>query len=125
MVSKSTFYFQSDVWKLVLVLTVSLGLGLSCFLILIIIKLCRLYRGKVTKPLPKSLSSHINLDSDGVDFDSINSNLYTPLPEPKIMQISSPDDTSTVNYFKLLLRRGFSKNNFCNAFNFGETVLFS
>ena len=89
--------FQSDVWKLLLVLTVSVGLGLSCFLILVIFKLCSLYKHKVTKPRLDSSSAssqhhqHINLDSEGVDYDNINTQLYTPLPEPKIMQISSDD----------------------------------
>ena len=79
---------QSDQWKLVLVLTLSLGLGVSCLLILIILHLCGLYR-REEAPL---LSHHpspppVDLDSDMVDYD-INTQLYTPLPEPKIMKIS-------------------------------------
>ena len=74
---------------LVLVLTLSVGLGVSCLLLLIILHLCSLYRteeshgsSQVTPLAP------VNLDSDTVDYNDINSQLYTPLPQPKIMKIS-------------------------------------
>ena len=78
-------YFQGNVWKLILVLTLSTGLGVSCFLILIIIRLCQMYRAKVETP--RDTPSHIDLDCDMLDYE-INTQLHTPLPEPRIMQIS-------------------------------------
>eukprot|EP00092_Neocalanus_flemingeri_P006155 GFUD01006626.1.p1 GENE.GFUD01006626.1~~GFUD01006626.1.p1 ORF type:complete len:507 (+),score=68.06 GFUD01006626.1:299-1819(+) len=76
---------QGNGWKLMLVLTLSTGLGVSCFLILIIIRLCQMYRAKVETP--RDTPSHVNLDSDMLDYE-INTQLHTPLPEPRIMQIS-------------------------------------
>ena len=74
---------------LVLVLTLSVGLGVSCLLLLIILHLCSLYR---TEESPGSSQATplapVNLDSDTVDYNDINSQLYTPLPQPKIMKIS-------------------------------------
>ena len=74
---------------LVLVLTLSVGLGVSCLLLVIILHLCRLYRSDPGLPRPSQGTSQapVNLDSDTVDYD-INSQLYTPLPQPKIMKIS-------------------------------------
>ena len=68
-----------------LVLTLSTGLGVSCFLILIIARLCRLYRSRFKTP-PDS-PSHVDLDTAMLDYE-INTQLHTPLPEPRIMQIS-------------------------------------
>lgn len=85
-----------------LVCTLSLGLGVSCFLVLLTVQLCRsvpatssssplhcylcrLYRKRTATPL--NTSTHIDLDSDLLDYE-INAQLYTPLPEPKIMQVS-------------------------------------
>merc|ERR1719341_105883 len=76
---------QDNGWKLMLVLTLSTGLGVSCFLILIIIRLCKMYRSKVETP--HETPSHVDLDSAMQDYE-INTQLHTPLPEPKIMQIS-------------------------------------
>jgi len=72
-------------WKIMLVLTLSTGLGVSCFLILIIARLCRLYRSRFKTP-PDS-PSHVDLDTAMLDYE-INTQLHTPLPEPRIMQIS-------------------------------------
>ena len=69
-------------------LTLSLGLGISCLLILIILHLCGLYRREETPLLSHQTSPPpVDLDSDMVDYD-INTQLYTPLPEPKIMKMS-------------------------------------
>ena len=95
--------FQSDLWKLVLVLTLTTGLGVSCFLILIIVKVCGLYKGKTSKPHQGDTgdgTNHVDLDSDTVDYD-INTQLYTPLPEPKIMQISPDYSVATANVSKI------------------------
>ena len=85
-----------------LVLTLSLGLGVSCLLIIIILHLCSLYR---TDPSPgasqKTGEATVNLDSDMVDYD-INSQLYTPLPEPKIMKIS-PEVSITIIILIILI----------------------
>ena len=70
---------------MMLVLTLSTGLGVSCCLILIIVRLCRLYRSKFKTP-PNS-PSHVDLDTAMLDYE-INTQLHTPLPEPRIMQIS-------------------------------------
>ena len=53
--------------------------------------MCRLYSDKVTQPRGVSdgemKRQRIDLDSESVlDYD-INTALYTPLPEPKIMQV--------------------------------------
>jgi len=72
-------------WKVMLVLTLSTGLGVSCFLLLIIVRLCRLYRSRFKTP-PDS-PSHVDLDTAMLDYE-INTQLHTPLPEPRIMQIS-------------------------------------
>ena len=73
---------------LVLVLTLSVGLGVSCLLLMIILHLFRLYRtDQSSRPSQGSAPAPVNLDSDTVDYD-INSQLYTPLPQPKIMKIS-------------------------------------
>jgi len=76
---------KSNGWKLMLILTLSTGLGVSGFLVLIIIRLCRLYRAKVETP--HNSPSHLDLDTAMLDYE-INTQLHTPLPEPKIMQIS-------------------------------------
>jgi len=92
-------FLKSDLWKLVLVLTLTTGLGVSCFLILIIVKVCGLYKGKTSKPHQGDTgdgTNHVDLDSDTVDYD-INTQLYTPLPEPKIMQISPDYSVATAN----------------------------
>merc|ERR1719397_216900 len=82
-------------WKLMLVCTLSLGLGVSCFLVLLTVQLCRLYRKRTATPL--NTSTHIDLDSDLLDYE-INAQLYTPLPEPKIMQVqeAEPSKFSTL-----------------------------
>ena len=73
---------------LVLVLTLSVGLGVSCLLLVIILHLCSLYRTQQSPgPSQETPRPPVNLDSDTVDYD-INSQLYTPLPQPKIMKIS-------------------------------------
>ena len=73
---------------LVLVLTLSVGLGVSCLLLIIILHLCRLYKtDQSSRPSQCPAVAPVNLDSDTVDYD-INSQLYTPLPQPKIMKIS-------------------------------------
>ena len=84
---------QGDQWKLILVLSLSLGLGVSCCLLLCILRLCRLHSDKVTKPRAPDgemkQKPRIDLDSESVvDYD-INTALYTPLPEPRIMQVSN------------------------------------
>jgi len=76
---------KNNGWKLMLILTLSTGLGVSGFLVLIIIRLCRLYRAKVETP--HNSPSHLDLDTAMLDYE-INTQLHTPLPEPKIMQIS-------------------------------------
>ena len=86
-------YFQSDQWKLILALTLSLGLGLSCCLLVCILRLCRLYSDKVTQPRASegemNQRQKIDLDSESVlDYD-INTALYTPLPEPRIMLVGT------------------------------------
>ena len=83
-----TVLSQSDKWKFVLVVSLSVGLGVSCLLLLLILQLCSLYRAEET-PAPSHPSSPptLDLDSDLVDYD-MNRQLYTPLPEPKIMKIS-------------------------------------
>ena len=74
---------------LVLVLTLSVGLGVSCLLLLIILHLCSLYRSDQSpRPSQGTPLAPVNLDSDTVDYQDINSQLYTPLPQPKIMKIS-------------------------------------
>jgi len=75
---------QGNGWKLLLVLTLSTGLGVSCFLFLIIIRLCSLYRRKHESP--RDTPSHVDLDTAMLDYE-INTQLHTPLPEPKIMQM--------------------------------------
>ena len=54
-----------------------------------------MYRTKIGTP--RHTPSHVNLDSAMQDYE-INSQLYTPLPEPKIMQISEemPTKFSTI-----------------------------
>ena len=53
-----------------------------------------MYSNRITKPRDKDTNqSTIDLDSDTIDYD-INSKLYTPLPEPKFMQISSSQDSA-------------------------------
>ena len=70
-------------------LTLSVGLGVSCLLLLIILHLCSLYRTDQTpRPSQGTTLAPVNLDSDTVDYQDINSQLYTPLPQPKIMKIS-------------------------------------
>ena len=77
---------------LVLVLTLSVGLGVSCLLLIIILHLCSLYRTeKSPRPFQGVAPAPVNLDSDTVEYD-INSQLYTPLPQPKIMKISQEVD---------------------------------
>ena len=82
-----TVLSQAERWKLVLVVTLSIGLGVSCLLILLILQLSSLYRKEIPPPSPHPNPQPVDLDSDLVDYD-INSQLYTPLPEPKIMKIS-------------------------------------
>ena len=75
---------QENGWKVMLVLTLSTGLGVSCFLILIIARLCRLYR-RARGGTPAD--SPVDLDTAMLDYE-IDTQLHTPLPEPRIMQIS-------------------------------------
>ena len=83
-----------------LAVTLSLGLGVTSCLLLVICRVCRLYTGsRGTQPPPAHPQPGVDLDSEAVDWD-INTTLYTPLPEPKIMHIAGagdggPDNVST------------------------------
>ena len=81
-----------------LVLTLSTGLGVSCFLI--ILRLCKMYWAK--EETPRDRPSHEDLDSAMQDYE-INTQLHTPLPEPKTMQIS---DESPTMFSTLTRNRG-------------------
>ena len=64
-----------------LVLTLSTGLGVSCLLILIIIRLCKMYW-----ETPRHTSSHVDLNRAMQHYE-INTELHTLLPEQKVMQM--------------------------------------
>ena len=75
-----------------LAVTLSLGLGVTSCLLLVICRVCRLYTGsRGAQPPPAHPQPGVDLDSEAVDWD-INTTLYTPLPEPKIMQIAGAGD---------------------------------
>jgi len=103
-------FVKDDQWKLVIVLTLTTGFGVTVFLLVIIFKLCLMYSERVTKPRDENeKESPIDLDSDTVDYD-INSQLYTPLPEPKIMQISQDASDQQTPFNFSTLTRNKSRN---------------
>ena len=74
------------------VVTVSLGLGVTSCLLLVMCRVCSLYTGsRGGQPPPALPQPGVDLDSEAVDWD-INTTLYTPLPEPKIMHIAGAGD---------------------------------
>ena len=76
---------QTNTWKFALVVTLSTGLGISCVLFFVAFSLCKKYRDR--KETPPNTPSHVDLDTAMMDYD-MNTQLHTPLPEPRIMQIS-------------------------------------